>query len=227
MLDLIIRGGTVVDGTGGLPFAGDVAVQRGRIVAVGSFPGAEAEQVLEAAGLIVAPGFIDIHSHSDFTLLVDPRAQSAIAQGVTTELVGNCGHGCAPITDPELLAWNVYGFMPGIEIDWVSMAGYLERLDAGRPAVNVASLVPNGNLRLAVLGRADRPATSEESGTMAHLLDEALEQGAFGFSTGLESPTERAITESEVIALCRVVARRGALYASHTRNKETLAAEAV
>ena len=100
MLDLIVHGGTVVDGTGAARYRADVAVACGRIAAVGALDGAQATQRLDATGLLVAPGFIDIHSHSDFTLLIDPRAQSQLFQGVTTEVVGNCGHGCAPITDP-------------------------------------------------------------------------------------------------------------------------------
>lgn len=227
MLDVVIRGGTVVDGTGRPRFRADVGVLEERVVALGNLADAQAHSTLDATGLIVAPGFIDIHSHSDFTLLVDPRAQSALAQGVTTEVVGNCGHGCAPIQDPQLAAFNIYGYSSKVEIDWTTMAGYLERLDASQPAVNVASLVPNGNLRLAVLGRAERPASPEELGEMERLLEAGLEQGGFGLSTGLESPGERVTTEDEIAALCRVVARRDGLYATHTRNKETLAVEAV
>jgi N-acyl-D-amino-acid deacylase len=99
--DLIITGGTIVDGTGGEPFRGDVAIRSGRISEIGTFPKPEGVPTLDASGLVVAPGFIDIHSHSDFTLFVDPRAVSSLAQGVTLEVVGNCGHGCAPITTPE------------------------------------------------------------------------------------------------------------------------------
>jgi len=227
VLDVVIRGGTVVDGTGSPRVRADVGVRDGRVVAVANLPDVQAHSVLDATGLIVTPGFIDIHSHSDFTLLVDPRAQSAIAQGVTTELVGNCGHGCAPIADPGLAAFNIYGYSPKVPIDWSTMAGYLGRLEASRPSVNVASLVPNGNLRLAILGQQERPARPQELAEMERLLDAALEEGGFGLSTGLESPGERAITEEEVAALCRVVARHGALYATHTRNKERLAVEAV
>src|SRR5213593_4817188 len=100
-VDVVIRNGTIVDGSGGEPFRGDVAIEGGRIAGVGEMPPLDCAEV-DAAGLHVAPGFIDVHSHSDYTLLVDPRAASAVAQGVTTELVGNCGHGCAPIVDPEL-----------------------------------------------------------------------------------------------------------------------------
>ena len=227
MYDVVIRGGTVVDGTGRPQFRADVGVREERVAAIGNLADAEAHKTLEAAGLIVAPGFIDVHSHSDFTLLVDPRAQSALAQGVTTEVVGNCGHGCAPITNPALNAFNIYGYSPDVAIGWTTMAGYLEELDARQPAVNVASLVPNGNLRLASVGEADGPASRAELRSMEHLLEAALEEGGFGLSTGLESPGERGATENEISALCRVVARHDGLYATHTRNKETRAVEAV
>ena len=116
--DLLVRGGTVIDGTGKAPLSADVAIKDGRIAYVEPrWPGTAA-QVLEAAGLWVAPGFIDIHSHSDFTLLADPRAMSSIAQGVTLEVVGNCGHGCAPLTDPATARMNMYGYAADYSIDW-------------------------------------------------------------------------------------------------------------
>jgi N-acyl-D-amino-acid deacylase len=141
---------------------------------------------VDARGLIVAPGFIDIHSHSDFTLYRDPRAVSAIAQGVTLELVGNCGHGCAPVADPRLAAGNIYGYDPECELPWRTVAEYLNGLEKARPAVNVATLVPNGNLRLAVAGVVDRTSDSAEVRSMKKLLEQGLEEGAFGYSTGLE-----------------------------------------
>ncbi len=227
MLDLLVRGGTVVDGSGRPGFRADVGVSGGRVVAIGHLEGSDAARVLEATELCVAPGFVDVHSHSDFTLLVDPRAQSAIAQGVTTELIGNCGHGCAPISDPELAKTNIYGYTPVERFDWSSMGEYLERLQLKRPAVNVATLVPNGNLRLAAVGLADRPAAATEVRYMAALLEESLDAGAFGLSTGLEYPAERTASPDEITALCRVVARRGGLYATHTRNRDVQAVESI
>ena len=227
MLDLVVGGGTVVDGTGAARYRADVGVAGGRIEAVGDLAGAEAARRLDATGLLVAPGFIDIHSHSDFTLLVDPRAQSSIAQGVTTEVIGNCGHGCAPITDPEPFKGNIYGYTPLLDIDWSTTAEYFEKLEGARTAVNVAALVPNGNLRLAAAGDFERPSTPDEIAHMTRLLEEGLDAGAFGYSTGLEYPAERACSEEETVALCRVVARAGGLYATHERNKEVYAVEAV
>ena len=204
--DLLVRGGAVIDGTGKAPLNADVAVKDGRIAYVGPrWPGT-ADRVVEAAGLWVAPGFIDIHSHSDFTLLADPRAMSSIAQGVTLEVVGNCGHGCAPLADPATARMSMYGYSEDYPIDWRSMGQYLDRLQERRPAVNVLTLVPNGRLRLAAAGLADRPSTPDELRRMKELLQASLEEGAFGFSTGLEYGPERACSEEEI---CRVVPRGG------------------
>ena len=228
MFDLVIRGGRLVDGTGSVAFGGDIGVTGDRISAIGDLSMAEARQALDADGLVVAPGFIDIHSHSDFTLLIDPRAHSQIYQGVTTELVGNCGHGCAPMgQNVEAFTGNIYGYQDVLPIDWTTMEGYLARMDAVGPAVNVATLVPNGNLRLAVVDDVARPATGEETARMARLLEQGLDAGAFGFSTGLEYPAEREASEEELVELCRVTARRDGLYATHERNRELLAIEAV
>src|SRR5690348_4354321 len=141
-MDLIVRGGLVVDGTGRPAYAADIGVIGDRVSAIGDLSRQSAPEELDAQACIVAPGFVDIHSHSDFTLLVDPRAQSQITQGVTTEVVGNCGHGCAPIADPDLVTGNIYGYSPAVPLTWRTQAGYLERLEQAAPAVNVATLVP-------------------------------------------------------------------------------------
>ena len=227
MMDLIVRGGTVVDGTGATGFRADVGISAGRVEVIGDLAAVESSLVLDATGLTVAPGFIDIHSHSDFTLLVDPRAQSSITQGVTTEVVGNCGHGCAPITDPEQFTGNIYGYDPALEIDWRTTSEYMERLASVVPAVNVVPLVPNGNLRIAVMGTDSGATSPDQLRAMVAHLEEGLEAGAFGFSTGLEYPSERDCSEEEIVELCRVVARVGGLYATHTRNKEVYAVEAI
>ena len=227
MMDTVLRGGAIVDGTGAPSFRADVGISHGVVVSIGNLAAVEADQVIDASGLIVAPGFIDIHSHSDFTLLVDPRAQSSIVQGVTTEVIGNCGHGCAPITDPELFEGNIYGYDPRLDIDWRTTSEYFDRLDSARPAVNIVPLVPNGNLRIAVDRSEHRAGTPERMVQMIELLEEGLDAGAFGYSTGLEYPSERQCTEEEISELCRVVARVDGLYATHTRNKEVRAVEAI
>jgi N-acyl-D-aspartate/D-glutamate deacylase len=194
---------------------------------VGIVEASENASTLDVEGLVVTPGFIDVHSHSDFTLVVDPRAVSSVTQGVTLEIVGNCGHGCAPIGDAELARTNIYGCSTEHEIGWQTMAEYLDRIEEGSPAVNVVSLVPNGNLRLAVAGMVDRPSTTDELKEMKKLLTQSLEEGAFGFSTGLEYGPERACSEEEVIELCRVAAEAGGFYATHTRNRSGEARETI
>lgn len=231
MDEIEIVGGTVIDGTGAPPYRGDLRVVNGRIADVIRNPAREdAEQNamrLDAHGLYVTPGFIDIHSHSDFTLIADPRAVSSITQGVTLEVVGNCGHGCAPLTIPSHFASNIYGYRSDVPMPWHSVGEYLDCLEQAKPAVNVATLVPNGNLRLAVAGMVDRPSTGDELNAMKKLLAEGMEQGAFGYSTGLEYGPERACAEEEIVELAQVAAQYGGLYATHTRNQGSGAAAAL
>jgi len=226
MIDLVIRGGTVLDGRGAEPVPADVAIEGDRIAAVGEVPPVDAPE-LDATGLFVAPGFIDVHSHSDYTLLVDSRARSAVHQGVTLEVVGNCGFGCFPIRDPEVARKAIYGYSSDVALDWRTAGEYFDRLEAARPAVNVVSLVPNGQLRLSTVGLADRAADADEAGAMADLLRESLREGAWGYSTGLEYAQEAAASEEEVTGLCRALAPSGGLYATHTRRRDEGAADSV
>ena len=219
--DVVVRGGTVYDGTGADGRLADVGVKDGRVAALGSLE--PSGRVIDAAGLAVAPGFVDIHSHSDYTLLLDPRAVSAVHQGVTTEVVGNCGFGCFPIRDPQQARRAIYGYSDDLPLTWSSAGEYFERLEAARPAVNVLSLVPNGQLRLATLGLADRPAEPPEVAEMKALLHESLDHGAWGYSTGLEYAQEQAASEEELTAL----AREAPFYATHTRRRDEGAADAV
>ena len=173
----VLKGGLVIDGTGAPGRITDVAIEQGRILAVEDLPNADCE-VIDASGLVVAPGFVDIHSHSDFTLLVDPRASSSLYQGVTTEVVGNCGFGCFPLRDAALARTAIYGVRDDHALDWSSPAEYMDRLSAAHPAVNVLSLVPNGQLRLSTVGLAERPASPDELDRMSRLLEEGLFDGA-------------------------------------------------
>jgi N-acyl-D-amino-acid deacylase len=218
---LVIRNGTVYDGTGAPGRVADVAIDDGRIAGVGRLE-LDADEI-DAAGLAVAPGFIDIHSHSDYTLLLDPRAVSAIHQGVTTEVVGNCGFGCFPIRDPGVARRAIYGYSDELPVTWSTAGEYFDVLDAAKPAVNVLSLVPNGQLRIATLGVADRPAGARELAEMEALLRDSLDAGAWGYSTGLEYAQEQAATEEEVTAL----ATHAPFYATHTRRRDDGAADAV
>ena len=216
-----------MDGTGSPGKHADVGVRHGQISVIGDLSAVEAGRRLDATGQVVAPGFIDIHSHSDFTLLVDPRAFSSISQGVTTEVIGNCGHGCAPIGTPAKFTGNIYGYHPEIEIDWHTTGEYLDRLSQQQPSVNVAALVPNGNLRLTVIADTGRPAHPHELERMIKLLEESLGAGAWGLSSGLEYPLERHASEAELTALCSTVGRVEGIYSAHTRNRERKAVESV
>lgn len=225
-VDLIIRGGRIHDGSGAAAYDGDVAIRDGSIVALGPVE-APTARVLDAGGLVVAPGFIDIHSHSDYTLLVDPRAVSALKQGVTLEVIGNCGFGCGPLGDVKLAASAIYGFDGSVPLAWNTVGGYLARLEKAKPAVNVLTLVPNGQLRLATMGLADRPASPAELARMKTLLAEGLAEGAFGYSIGLEYPAERGAGEAELTELAGVTAKAGGFYATHTRKRDAGAVEAI
>jgi N-acyl-D-amino-acid deacylase len=224
--ELIIKNGTVLDGTGRDPRRADIAIAEGVIVECGQIMPGHCPEI-DATGLYVAPGFIDIHSHSDYTLLVDPRAVSALHQGVTLEVVGNCGHGCFPIEDPALAATAIYGYTDAFPLTWRTAGEYFDLLESRRPAVNVISLVPNGQLRLSTLGLADRPAERGEIRRMKRLLEESLADGAWGFSTGLEYAAEARASEEEVAELCSALVRGNALYATHTRHRDDGAADAV
>ena len=166
----------------------DVGVEDGRIAAIGSLEPNGRE--LDAAGLAVAPGFIDIHSHSDYTLLMDPRAVSAIHQGVTTEVVGNCGFGCFPIRDPSRLAARSTA-TPTTSDHLELGRRVLRAARGGRPAVNVLSLVPNGQLRSRRSASPTGPPRPDELAEMQALLRESLDHGAWGYSTGLEYAQSR------------------------------------
>jgi N-acyl-D-amino-acid deacylase len=218
---LAFRNGTVYDGTGAEGRVADVAIEDGRIAGIGRIDADALE--IDATGLADAPGFIDIHSHSDYTLLVDPRAVSAIHQGVTTEVVGNCGFGCFPIRDPAVARRAIYGYSDALPVTWSSAGEYFDVLEAAKPAVNVLSLVPNGQLRIATMGVVDRAADSRELAEMEALLRESLDAGAWGYSTGLEYAQEQGAGEEELTAL----AKHAPFYATHTRKRDDGAAEAV
>lgn len=223
---ILIRGGSIHDGSGAPPYVADVLIEGGRIADIGQLDVDEVE-VIEAVGLIVAPGFIDVHSHSDYTLFVDPRAVSAVFQGVTLEIVGNCGHGCAPRISRRHAGLAVYGPIHCQELPPPTMGGYLDALGARKPAVNVMMLVPNGQLRLGVVGLAPRSAMPGEQAEMGRQLQEGLDAGAFGYSTGLEYAQEKGASEDEVVELAAIAARAGGFYATHTRDRDAGADDAV
>jgi N-acyl-D-amino-acid deacylase len=227
MLDILIKNGVVVDGTGKPAFKADVGIAQGRIVVVAQGVEQAARRAIEAEDLHVAPGFIDPHTHSDLTLLADPRAESKIRQGVTTEVVGNCGFSPAPLSGAAVEEAQAEAKGIGVNVTWASMAGYLERLREPGVAVNVVPLVGHNTVRGAVLGYDDVQPTPEQQAEMERLVIEAMTQGARGLSTGLFYPPGFYARADEVIALARAAARYGDIYATHVRNEGEQLLEAV
>ena len=228
MLELIIINGHVVDGKGSPRAKQDVGIGGNKVVRVGDLGGQPAARVIDANGLIVAPGFIDIHSHSDWTLLLNPRAESSVRQGVTTEVVGNCGHSYAPVRDKDMLLTIVPEYLRDeIEVDWVSFGDFLRKLESQGMAINIAHLVGHLALRIAAMGFDPRVPTASELEDMKSLLKEALDQGAAGLSFGLEYPPGPSAAQEEMVALCRVVAEKGLLCSIHMRNQDYGYLEAV
>ncbi len=221
MFDTILKGGRVVDVDQGVLRPADVGILGDRIAAVGDLAAASARQVLDCTGLVVSPGFIDVHVHGDAILLADPLHEPAVRQGVTTYIIGQDGSSYAPGSRRVVEYFRRYtaGFNgnPDIGWDWSGVADYLDRFRR-RVAINVAFLVPNGNLRLEAVGGANRAATREELDRMVGLLEEALDAGAVGLSSGLEYVPSGFATTEELVTLCRVLARRGLVYVSHIRS---------
>ncbi|MGW2119520.1 N-acyl-D-amino-acid deacylase family protein [Streptomyces zhihengii] len=224
--DLLITGGTVIDGTGAAPRRADVAVRGDRVVRVGDpEPDARAVTTLDATGLTVTPGFVDLHSHADFSVLAMPDAEACLRQGVTTLVTGNCGLSPFPNPAAEVPADPAPGTLGGG--GWADLDAFAAAVDAARPAVNIAPLVGHGALRTAVTGAARTPAGPAELDAMRALLATAAEQGAFGMSTGLiYAPGSFAGTD-EITALATEAARRGLLYATHMRDEGDKVTEAV
>lgn len=221
-MDLVIRGATVYDGTGGPARVCDVGVTGGRIAAVGDLGSELSGRSVDAAGLALAPGFIDVHSHDDFAVFVMPEMDFKVAQGVTTTVVGNCGLGVAPFA----AARAYLGFF-GVDAQrgaslptWDDYAGYLDAVDADPPSLNVAVLVGHGTLRLDAMGNDRRGATDYELASMADTLAAGLDAGCVGYSTGLIYEPGRYSSTEELIALARVMAGNGGgVYATHMRDE--------
>ncbi len=220
---LLIRGGTVFDGSGAPGIRADVAIEGSRIVAIGPRAAYTSARIIDADGLAVAPGFIDMHSHADFTLPAFPGALNSLAQGVTSEVIGNCGYSPAPVSaDPRRAADQVaacHGLGPDLDWSWRSFDEYLGALDRARPAVNCIPLVGHGMLRLAVVGSDDRPASEAELTSMQALAGDALAAGAWGISTGLVYPPGSYAPTDEIVRIGEALRVVDGIYASHIRDE--------
>lgn len=218
--DLIVAGAAVIDGTGAPRRQADVAVADGRIAAIGDAAGWTAAERIDAAGLVLAPGFIDAHTHDDRLLLVEPSMAPKTSQGVTTVVTGNCGVSLAPITFADAGPPAPMTLLGGRDdYRYGRVADYAEAFDAAPPAINAAMLCGHSTLRAAVMDRLDRPATAAEIDAMAARLEAALDDGCIGLSTGLAYPTAIAAPADEVAALCDCLKGRGGLYTTHMRNE--------
>jgi len=227
MDDLLIRGGHLIDGTGAPGRDGDVSVSAGRIVAIERRASRPAHREIDARGQVVAPGLIDIHTHSDFTLPLNPRAESKVRQGVTLEVVGNCGFSAAPALPERLAMLREYlaPSAPGLELSETTFADYVAAFPA--TSVNVVFQVGHNTLRLMTAGMESRPVTAEELAEMERLLAEALAAGAWGLSSGLFTAPGCHADGAEILALARVLRRHGAAYSSHVRDEANRGREAV
>lgn len=230
MTDLLLRGGTVIDGAGNPAFRADVAVDGGRITAVGRLADTTADRTIDVSGLAVAPGFIDMHSHSDLQVLANPDHEAKVRQGVTVEVLGQDGLSYAPVDDQvlddlrrQLRGWN--GDPDGFDWNWRSVGEYLDRLDEGI-AVNAAYLVPHGTVRMMVTGMDDRAPSAAELDQMRQLVATGLEEGAVGMSAGLTYAPAMYADDEELVALNEVVAAYGGYYCPHHRNYGSHALEA-
>ncbi len=225
--DVIVEGGRIVDGTGAPWFIGDVGITDGRITALGQLDGARAGQRIDARGLVVAPGFIDMLGQSEFSILVDGRAASKIMQGITTEVTGE-GASIAPVNDRMMKAASASYRQFGIEQDFHTLAEYFHRVETrSRPAINIATFVGSGGVRDYVIGREDRPATPDELEAMKKLVAEAMEDGALGLSSSLQYVPNRFASTEELIELAKVAAEHGGIYITHQRSESNLIFESL
>ena len=216
--DLIVRNGHIIDGTGSPWYSGDIGIRDGRIAAIGNLSGASASRTIDAEGLTVTPGFIDMLGQSEETILVDPRLPSKIYQGITTEITGE-GGSIAPQTDATIAEDRAEYEHYGIKPDWKTFREYFARLEKQGAGINIADYVGATQVRRVVIGDADRAPTPAELEQMKALVRQAMEEGARGVSTSLEyAPAPYASTE-ELIALAAESAKYGGIYATHMRNE--------
>jgi N-acyl-D-amino-acid deacylase len=217
--DTLIAHGRIVDGTGAPWFRGDIGIVGDHIAAIGTLTGVPAAKTIDAANLVVAPGFIDLLGQSEFNILVDSRAASKIMQGVTSEVTGE-GSSIAPLNDRMIQdgAANARHF--GIVQDWRTLADYFRRLGLrSRPAINVGTFVGAGGIRNFVIGKDDRAPTAEELRRMTELVAQAMQQGALGLSTSLQYVPDRFASTDEIVELAKVAAKHGGVYFTHQRSE--------
>ncbi len=219
MFDTLITNATIADGTGSSLYMADVAVIGDKIEAIGNFSSMETAKHIDAEGLVLCPGFIDMHTHSDLSLLNDNRAQTALRQGVTTEIVGQCGFSCTPNSSIENLK-SMLGYDDSIEISWNSVEDYFNTLDKKKLAINVAGMTGHGTTRKMVIPGGSGTLNGNQLTRFCEILDTALSQGSKGLSVGLEYEPGIFSSTKELTKLCEVVAKHDAVFAAHVRNRD-------
>ncbi len=226
--DLVIRNARLIDGSGGPSIPGDLAINDERIALLGAVPGAGRREI-DAGGKALAPGFIDTHTHDDGALLRYPEMRFKLAQGVTTCVTGNCGFAVAPAAQAagRMVAESAILGLGGSPVTWDDLDGYRQAVAARRPAVNAIALAGMGTLRYASMRNAQRAPSPGELARMRGWVEQAMEQGACGLSTGLIYEPNRWAETDEIAALCRAIAPRGGVYATHMRNESDKLLEAV
>ena len=212
--DLVITGGSVIDGDGTPPIAADVGIREGRIASIGNLSAAQSRRRIDASGLTVTPGFVDMHNHSDFTLLVDPKAESMIRQGVTTMVLGE-SRSAGPVKPDAGDTTRD----DGVTVDWTTLGGYFERLERQRIATNIASYVGEEQVWTYVKGYDQSPATAAELEAMKALIAQAMEEGAMGLSTALLMPPSSLATTANLTELAKVAKQHGGIYSTHIRDE--------
>lgn len=228
-MDIIIKNAKIVDGTGNPFYYGDIGISGDRISVIGRIVTPEGGRILDVERMVVCPGFIDEHSHSDWTIQQNRQAESSLRQGVTTEIVGNCGFSNTPVTEKNenYVKSMLDAYQPDVSLTWNSFQEYLFSIEHPGIGINMVFLVGHGNLRRAVLGAEARPATDEEIKEIKELLSVSLDEGAAGLSTGLEFMPGRLADKRELIAFLDVVAHKGKVHACHIRNRDRFFKEAI
>lgn len=226
--DVIIKNGKIADGTGSILFKADVGINGDKIEAIGDLSSSSANLIIDAEEQIVSPGFIDIHTHTDTELIVNPKGESKIRQGVTTEVSGNCGSSPFPYTDEDFeTIRESFKKRYDEDINWKDITGFLQTLEKKKISLNYATFTGSGDLRAYVVGKNDVKPTPDQLKKMKELLAEDMKNGSFGLSTGLEyAPGSYASTE-EIIELAKVVAEHNGLYNTHMRNEDDTLEEAI
>ncbi|MBI5747031.1 MAG: D-aminoacylase [Nitrospirae bacterium] len=226
--DIVIKGARIIDGTGSQSYNSDIGISGDRIGLIGAIPDEKGGRIIDAEGMVASPGFVDIHSHSDYYLLIDRRGEGKIRQGVTTEIGGNCGYSAAPICGEEFEERKkTYKDLYGLDADWKDLDDYFERLETGGLPFNFGLLIGHNTIRGSIMGaRADNPSESE-MGRMLEMVKSGMENGAVGISTGLIYPPACFSEEEEIIRLCQLVKDMGGIFTIHMRSEGDLLAEAV